>query len=81
MTAIIDPSNGDQLCSAPEMDAKDATNAVTEAEKVFKTFSKTTARSRARLLYKLNDELLRHKEDIAKIIVAENGKPGVCSHL
>lgn len=59
------------------MDAKDTTNAVTEADKAFETFSKTTARSRARLLYKLNDELLRHKDDIAKIIVAENGKPGM----
>ncbi|UZJ50736.1 hypothetical protein CBS101457_000056 [Exobasidium rhododendri] len=72
---VEDPSTREILCSAPEMSAEDTKLAITAADAAFKSFSKTTARSRARMLRKMNDLMLENKADIAKIIVAENGKP------
>lgn len=72
---LADPSTGEIICDAPEMDKADTEAAIEAADKAFKTFSKTTARSRARILRKMYGMMLEHKADLAKIIVAENGKP------
>jgi succinate-semialdehyde dehydrogenase/glutarate-semialdehyde dehydrogenase len=60
------------------MSAEDTKLAITAADEAFKTFSKTTARSRARMLRKMFDLMMENKADLAKIIVAENGKPREC---
>lgn len=57
------------------MDASDVAKAVDAAQATFETFRKIPARDRARMLRAYNDVVLAHKEDLATIIVAENGKP------
>ncbi|PWN51801.1 succinate-semialdehyde dehydrogenase [Violaceomyces palustris] len=72
---VEDPSTGKLLCDAPEMDVEDADEAIAVALKAFDSFRKTTHRARARMLRKLNDLMIENREDIAKVIIAENGKP------
>jgi len=72
---VHDPSTGELLCTAVEGGKEDAEKAVAAAHGAFADFKKTTARSRARMLRQLNDLLLENQEDIARLIVAENGKP------
>src|SRR5699024_7946718 len=46
-----------------------------KGNKVFQTWKKTNAHERSRLLKKWSDLIQINKEDIAKIITEENGKP------
>ncbi len=73
---VEDPSTRAVIGHAPEMDRDDALEAIASCQKTFEgPWRKTTARERARLLRKYNDLVLENKEDLAKLIVAENGKP------
>lgn len=49
--------------------------AIEAADAAFKTFRKTTARERADLLQRMYDGIMANKDDLAKLITLENGKP------
>jgi Aldehyde dehydrogenase family len=72
---VEDPSTRKVIGSAPEMDADDCRDAIAAALTAFSSFKKTTARERARMLRAYNDVIMAAKDDLATIIVAENGKP------
>lgn len=63
------------MATCPEFDGKDTELAIEAAHAAFKSYRKTTARQRARLLRKWYDLMIENSEDLAKIITAENGKP------
>lgn len=56
-------------------DAADYDNAIVAADTAFRLFRKTTARERGDLLQRMYDEIIANKDDLAKIITLENGKP------
>lgn len=64
-----------KVASVPSMTAKDYEVAIQAANTCFDTFKNTTGRYRAGLLHKLYTLVMENKEDLAKIIVLENGKP------
>jgi len=72
---VVDPATLDVLATLPEMDRHDAALAVDAAFEAFKTFKKTSARSRARLLRKWSDLCIENADDLALIMTLENGKP------
>ncbi|KAH8657917.1 succinate-semialdehyde dehydrogenase [Xylariales sp. PMI_506] len=75
-TFVVDnPSTMDQVATCPEFDAKDTEASILAAQAAFKTYRKTPARARSRLLRKWYDLMMENAEDIARIITAENGKP------
>lgn len=63
-----------ELGTVPNMSTADTKKAVDHAYAAFKTWSKTTAKSRQDLLTKLFNALQENAEDLAKLITAENGK-------
>ncbi|KAK4546526.1 hypothetical protein LTR36_001743 [Oleoguttula mirabilis] len=71
---VVDPATLDVLATLPEMDKSDTAKAVDAAYEAFKSFKKTTARSRARMLRKWSDLCHENADDLALIMTLENGK-------
>ncbi|RQM06152.1 hypothetical protein DH86_00003402 [Scytalidium sp. 3C] len=72
---VIDPGNGKVWASAPDNNADDVDAAVRAAHEAFQSFKKTTARTRAKWLLKWDELIREHRDDIAKIVTHETGKP------
>lgn len=71
---VVNPANLDTLATLPEMNATDTDKAVAAAHAAFQSYKKTSARERARLMRKWNDLVLAHADDLALILMLENGK-------
>lgn len=72
---VINPADGavlDQVCDGDRDAAKDAIDAATEA---FKSWSRTTPYERAAILMKAHGLMLERKEDLARTMTLEQGKP------
>uniref|UniRef100_A0A060T3V5 Succinate-semialdehyde dehydrogenase n=1 Tax=Blastobotrys adeninivorans TaxID=409370 RepID=A0A060T3V5_BLAAD len=72
---VLNPASDQVIANVSECDVEDAKEAVRAAEQAFASFSKTTARSRARMLRKWFDLMSENSEQLAKIVTMENGKP------
>ncbi|KAJ3548387.1 hypothetical protein NM208_g1040 [Fusarium decemcellulare] len=72
---IIDPGTGEPWGSCPDCTASDVEPAVASCYTAFQSYSKTTPRYRAQLLMKWHEIILAAREDLARILVHETGKP------
>lgn len=70
-----DPGTGELVGTSPEFTAEDTQEAIDAAAAALPAFRKLTGRERSKLLRRWYDELVANAEDIAKLIVWENGKP------
>jgi len=70
-----DPGNGKVWASAPDNDAGDVDVAVTTAHEAFESYRKLTPRTRSQYLMKWDALIKENKEDLAKIVTYETGKP------
>ncbi|KAG0593610.1 hypothetical protein M758_UG003300 [Ceratodon purpureus] len=73
--AVNNPATGEIIANVPFMGKVDAQKAIAAASVAFQPWSKRTAFDRCKLLRKWFDLLLENKEDLAKLMVLENGKP------
>jgi succinate-semialdehyde dehydrogenase / glutarate-semialdehyde dehydrogenase len=73
--AVSDPATGALLSIVPDLTPSDAADAVLAAERAFHTFRKTTAQERSRLLRSWFDLIVANKDDLARILTLEQGKP------
>jgi succinate-semialdehyde dehydrogenase/glutarate-semialdehyde dehydrogenase len=71
---VIDPATLKKLITLPEMGKHETATAIQAAHEAFKSFKKTSARERARLLRKWSDLCLQNADDLALILCLENGK-------
>lgn len=71
---VPNPANGKIIAYVPLSTSEDVDQAVQAAEKAYATWSEVPVPNRARYLYKYLELLLTHKEELAQIITAENGK-------
>ncbi|EST08410.1 Aldehyde dehydrogenase [Kalmanozyma brasiliensis GHG001] len=71
---VFNKATGAEIGQVPDMGAKETKAAIDAADAAFKSWSKTTAKHRHDLLMKLYYAHLDNADDLAKIIVAENGK-------
>ncbi|KAL2860049.1 aldehyde dehydrogenase domain-containing protein [Aspergillus pseudodeflectus] len=71
---ITNPATDEPLGTCPECTVADLNNAITSAAAVFPSWRSLPGRTRARYLRRISDLLLKNKEDLARIITAENGK-------
>lgn len=72
---VYNPATGDLLASLP-MDSEDTIVAKLKAgHEAFKTWRNTSVYERAALISKWGDLILQNKEEVAKIMTEENGKP------
>ncbi|TAQ90293.1 hypothetical protein B7494_g1389 [Chlorociboria aeruginascens] len=72
---IIDPGNGKVWATAPDNDASDVNEAVKAAHVAFESYRKVNPRTRAQWLLKWDALIREHRDDIAKIVTYETGKP------
>ncbi|WP_047152670.1 CoA-acylating methylmalonate-semialdehyde dehydrogenase [Aneurinibacillus tyrosinisolvens] len=72
--AVPNPATGETLAHVPISNREDLDQAVTVAKKAFKTWSKTAVPRRARILFKYQQLLVEHWEELARLVTLENGK-------
>ncbi|ATH94381.1 succinate-semialdehyde dehydrogenase [Bacillus glycinifermentans] len=75
MLEVFNPATGEKIETVPQQSRKEVEAAVERSHKAFQKWSKTSAAERASLLKKWFDLILEHKEELAKMITLENGKP------
>ncbi|ESO91188.1 hypothetical protein LOTGIDRAFT_209552 [Lottia gigantea] len=72
---VTNPSNQAVLGVVPDMNDQDTKAAIEIAYKTFQTWKNTTAKERSNILRRWFELTLKHKEELAKLITAEMGKP------
>ncbi|HLU08030.1 MAG TPA: CoA-acylating methylmalonate-semialdehyde dehydrogenase [Oceanobacillus sp.] len=73
-TPVINPATCETLAECPESTAADVDAAVKAAQEGFKEWRSTPVLSRAQYMYRYKGLLEERFEDIARVVVEENGK-------
>ncbi|MGL4649893.1 MAG: aldehyde dehydrogenase family protein, partial [Caldilineaceae bacterium] len=73
-TPVINPATCEVLAYAPEGTREDVDRAVRAADAAFEEWRSTPVLSRAQYMYRLKGLLEERFEDLAKLVVEENGK-------
>jgi malonate-semialdehyde dehydrogenase (acetylating) / methylmalonate-semialdehyde dehydrogenase len=71
---VPNPATEEILAYVPISTKEDVDRAVKAAKEAFKTWSKTPVPKRARILFKFQQLLVEHWDELAKLITQENGK-------
>ena len=71
---VTNPVNGKVITSVPDLGSQETEKAIDLAYEAFQSWRWTTAKERSNLLRKWFDLCMRHQEDLAKILTAEQGK-------
>ena len=71
---IPNPATGELLAEVPISTTEDLEKAVEAARKAFATWKKVAVPQRARILFKYQQLLIEHWDELAKLITIENGK-------
>jgi malonate-semialdehyde dehydrogenase (acetylating) / methylmalonate-semialdehyde dehydrogenase len=71
---VPNPATGEILAYVPISSREDLNQAVAAAKEAFKTWSKTPVPRRARILFKYQQLLVEHWEELARLVTLENGK-------
>jgi len=72
---VSDPSTGAVVGRVPLTDADGTTRAVEAADRALPAWKRLLAKERSRLLRRWYDLMIEHREDLALIMTAEQGKP------
>lgn len=72
---VTDPSTGDVVGRVPLTDADGTMRAVEAAERALPAWKRLLAKERSRLLRRWYELMIEHRDDLALIMTAEQGKP------
>ncbi|XP_045134855.1 succinate-semialdehyde dehydrogenase, mitochondrial-like isoform X2 [Portunus trituberculatus] len=72
---VTNPANGEVVGSVADMGEEETQAAIDAAHTAFQTWHKTTAKERSGLLRQWYNLVEEHKEDLARLMVLESGKP------
>jgi succinate-semialdehyde dehydrogenase/glutarate-semialdehyde dehydrogenase len=72
---VYNPATGDKIAEVPDCGVEETRSAIIAANEAFKTWSKTAAQERFRLLQRIYEMILERQDHLAEIISLENGKP------
>jgi succinate-semialdehyde dehydrogenase/glutarate-semialdehyde dehydrogenase len=72
---VTNPSTGEVLALVPSFGAAEATEAVEAASAAFPAWAALTAKQRSAVLRRWFDLIMLHRQDLAAILTAEQGKP------
>lgn len=72
---VSNPATGETVGTVPKMGAKEAEQAVEAAQRALPQWSAMSANERSDLLRKWYDLIIEHKEDLARLLTIEQGKP------
>ncbi len=73
--AVYNPATGEQLGQVPDMGINETRAAIDAASKALAGWSAVAPKERARLLRCWFDLIIEHKEDLARLMTLEQGKP------
>ena len=72
---VTNPANGEVIGTVPNFGAEETRRAVAAAEAALPAWRARTAKDRAAILSRWYDLMVAHKEALARIMTAEQGKP------
>jgi len=72
---VTNPATGETLGTIPKMGTVETRRAIAAAEKAFPAWRGKTAKERAEVLRSWFDLIMKHQDDLAMIMTAEQGKP------
>jgi succinate-semialdehyde dehydrogenase/glutarate-semialdehyde dehydrogenase len=72
---VTNPATGEVVAEVPRMGAAETSRALAAAERALPEWKHRTAKSRAGVLRRLSDLMLEHEDDLARLMVTEQGKP------
>ncbi|KAH7163597.1 aldehyde dehydrogenase domain-containing protein [Dactylonectria estremocensis] len=72
---VVDPGSAKVWASCSDCSDADVDDAVQSCHEAFKAYSKWTPRQRAQCLLKWHQLIIENRDDLAKILVFETGKP------
>ena len=73
--SVNDPSTGELIVELPDMGVSETREAINAAHEAQKTWAAKTGKERSLILRKWYDLMMENKDDLAKILTAEMGKP------
>ena len=72
---VINPATGAAFANVPEASRGDLNLAVEAAKEAFKSWKKTSFQERADCLVSFGDKLQSRRDEFAKVLTEEQGKP------
>lgn len=72
---VSNPATGAALAHVPSLGREAAHQAVDAAARAFRAWRKTLAKDKAAIMRRWFDLMIAHREDLARILTAEQGKP------
>ncbi|MBV6684896.1 NAD-dependent succinate-semialdehyde dehydrogenase [Bacillus sp. JRC01] len=72
---VVNPATSDVIATVPNGSTKEAKDAVDAASEAFKSWSKHSAYERSELVRKWHDLIHENREDLARTMTLEQGKP------
>ncbi|HEX5028246.1 MAG TPA: NAD-dependent succinate-semialdehyde dehydrogenase [Gaiellaceae bacterium] len=73
--AVVNPATGETIAEVPRMGADETRRALAAAGRALPAWRALTAKNRARILRRLADLMLEREDDLARLMVLEQGKP------
>jgi len=71
---VTNPANGQKIGTVPKGGRAETRRAIEAAEEAFKSFRRTSALDRSKLLRKLHDAIMDNQEALAELLTMEQGK-------
>ena len=72
---VVNPATGEIIAEVPRMGGEETRRALAAAARALPEWKARTAKDRARVLRRLADLMLEHEDDLARLMVLEQGKP------
>ncbi len=72
---VRNPANGELVAEIASVGKRETARAINAAEEAGRTWRKTTAKERSKILRRWFDMIVENQEDLARILSAEQGKP------
>jgi succinate-semialdehyde dehydrogenase / glutarate-semialdehyde dehydrogenase len=72
---VTNPATDAVIGNVPDMGAAETKRAIAAAEAAFPAWSKKTSKERSIILRKWFDLIIAHTDDLARLMVIEQGKP------
>ena len=72
---VLDPSTGETVAEVPDAQVADVAAAVEAAARAFPSWAALPALERGRILQRIEQLMLERRDDLARLVTLENGKP------
>ncbi len=77
---VVNPATGDTIAHVPRLGAAETRRAIEAAQRALPAWRHRTAKDRARVLRRLADLMLERADELAALLVLEQGKPLAEAH-